>query len=117
LRLSRNRIAKRFHAPRDRILVVIGRDRLHRLLFYVLRRGKIRKSLTEIHSIVLHRLAGHFADHGLGKARSFGRNAAFLSSCLGSHKSVSSPHLGGLDLVPRNYIRRSALSKRRPSAL
>ena len=83
--LARDGVAKVFRAPRDRILIDVGRDRLHRFAFDVFRRGEIRKALREIYGAVLQCFTGHLANHGFSKRARLLRNVATFGERRGSH--------------------------------
>ena len=67
LGLVHQRIAKVFCAPRDRILIDVGEDRVGGRFFQNFGRRKIGISLRKIDRVVLHGEPRHFANDGFGK--------------------------------------------------
>ena len=86
--LARDRFAKVFCAPGDRILIDVVRDGLHRDPFDVVGRGEIREALREVNRAIFHRLARHLANHGLREQARFVRDACVFGNGRCSHELI-----------------------------
>src|SRR5438034_499709 len=69
-------IPQRFCAPGDGVLIDVLGDGLPRGFLDFFGRRKIGEALREIHRVMLHRQARHFADDGFGELLGFGREHA-----------------------------------------
>jgi hypothetical protein len=75
--LRGERVAQRLRSPGDRVLVLVGEERLGGALLERLRRRKVRETLRQVHGAVTLREPRHLADHRLAELLGFGRDLRF----------------------------------------